>query len=123
MELDYNQYYCSSNLPLLLRARAGKDDYERAEIIQHFVLAACDRALKRGEYDEWLRPTLLGAAFGTQNTQKAIELADLVEQEGAVIWQLKSTLANLEIEVEHITEPSTQEEFKTIFNRLEILAR
>ncbi len=63
MELDLNQYYCSSNLPRLYRQRKRKGDDERARSVSTLVVAACERAKKRGLADEWLRPTLLGAAF------------------------------------------------------------
>jgi hypothetical protein len=82
MELDYNDYYCSCNLPQLFVARGKRGDSDRAATIDWFVLAACDRALKRGQHDEWLRPTLLGAAFRAQDADKAARLADQVEEEG-----------------------------------------
>jgi hypothetical protein len=82
MELDYNLYYCSSNLPQLLLARGKSGDAARAATIEEFVLAACERALKRGEQDEWLKATLFGAAFRARDVSKAEELADRVEEEG-----------------------------------------
>src|SRR2546427_1338972 len=95
MELDYNQYYCSSNLPQLLRARNEEGDAERAAIVDHFVVAACERARMRGESDEWLRPTLLGAAFRAGDAKRAAALAQSVKLEGPARWKLSSTLADL----------------------------
>jgi hypothetical protein len=95
MELDYNAYYCSSNLPLLLRARGGEGDERRAAVIDTFVLAACERALKRNESDEWLRPTLLGAAFRAGDVKSAAEHAKTVKREGAAQWKLETTLQDI----------------------------
>ena len=60
MDLDLNEYYCSSNLPRLYRTRKRKGDEERAQNLLKLVILACDRAKRRGVSDEWLRPTLLG---------------------------------------------------------------
>jgi len=121
MELDYNLYYCSSNLPQLLRARGKAGDSERAVTIDQFVLAACERALKRGEQDEWLRPTLLGAAFRAGDLDKATELAEHVEEEGAAVWKLKSTLADLRLAAEQAAGLDTQGALRAICDRLELL--
>lgn len=95
MELDYNEYYCACNLPGLLVARGEEGDLERAVIVDHLVVAACERALRRGEEDEWTRQTLLGAAFRAGDVAKAEELAGRVRREGTVLWQLRSTLDDL----------------------------
>ena len=121
MELDYNLYYCSSNLPQLLRARGKASDSERASTVDSFVLAACDRALRRGEHDEWLRPTLLGAAFRAQAVERAAELAGQVEEEGAARWKLHSTLADLRLALEQATGTDAQNELRTICEKLERL--
>lgn len=95
MELDLNQYYCSSNLPRLYAKRNGTGDKHRGEAVYHLVLAACDRALKRSVADEWLRPTLLGAAFGASDVVKAEQLAAEVLLEGAPRWKLVTTMEDL----------------------------
>jgi hypothetical protein len=61
MQLDLNEYYCASNLPRLYRQRGRKGDEERAQSTLHLVMAACERARRRGVLDECLRQTLLGA--------------------------------------------------------------
>ena len=48
MELDLNQYYCSSNLPRLYKTRKRKGDDERALSVSKIVIAACERARKLG---------------------------------------------------------------------------
>ena len=98
MELDLNQYYCSSNLPRLYKVRKRKGDDERARSVSTLVVAACERAKKRGLADEWLRPTLLGAAFDAGDCDKAEELAEEVGAEGAALWKLETTLSDLEFE-------------------------
>jgi hypothetical protein len=96
MEIDLNQYYCSGNLPRLYLQRNRKGDRERAAAVSHIVVAACERARKRNEADEWLRPTLLGAAFDAGDADKAEDLATEVLAEGAGRWQLATTLGDLE---------------------------
>ncbi len=95
MDLDLNNYYCSSNLPRLYRMRKRRGDEERAQAALKIVLAACERAKRRGVDDEWLRPTLLTAAFDDGSADKAEELADDVADEGPPRWKLDSILADL----------------------------
>ena len=95
MELDYNQFYCSSNIAQLLLARGDEGDAERAVIVDHFVVAACERAISRGEDDEWTRPTLLGAAFRSRDVSKAQELAERIDEEGVDAWKLNTTITDL----------------------------
>jgi hypothetical protein len=118
MELDFNQYYCSSNLPQLLRARAEAGDAERAVIVDQFVLAACERALNRGEADEWCRPTLLGLAFRTGDAKKALELAKRVKLEGAVVWKLDTTLRDLFESVRQTTDVQKRGQLDQIYSDL-----
>lgn len=123
MELDYNQYYCSSNLPSLLRARGARGDADRAAVVEHFVVAACDRALKRGEADEWLRPTLLGTALRAGDVTKAEELADHVEAEGGAAWKLGTTLDDAHGAVQQIADAATRAALQAIIDRLAPLAK
>jgi hypothetical protein len=75
MYLNLNEYYCSSNLPRLYRARNGEKDDKRAQSVLSQVMMACEQALARGVSDEWLRPTLLTAAFDAGDPDKAEEIA------------------------------------------------
>lgn len=118
MQLDYNQYYCSCNLPQLLRARGHPGDEERATVVDHFVLAACERALARREQDPWLRPTLLGAAFRAGNVEKARELADRIAVEGAARWHLESTLPDLHEAVRQSAAGPVQARLEEIYQEL-----
>ncbi|MEQ1912001.1 MAG: TRAFs-binding domain-containing protein [Vicinamibacterales bacterium] len=121
MELDFNAYYCSSNLPLLLIARGRSADVARAAVVENFVVAACTRALARGEHDEWLRPTLLGSAFRARDVEKANDLADRIEEEGGAAWKLKSTLADLRTAVQQAEGHASRDDLAAILERLEAL--
>jgi len=96
MQLDYNQFYCSCNIPQLLFARGEDGDAERAVIVDYLVVAACERAIARDEDDEWTRPTLLGAAFRSRDVGKARELSKRIDEEGVDAWKLDSTISDLE---------------------------
>lgn len=121
MELDLNEYYCSCNLPDLLRERARPGDAERATAIDALAAAACGRALKRGQYDEWLRPTLLVAAFRARDIEKAEELAGHVESEGAAAWKLDSVIADLRLAAEQAGGFERVNMLTAIVQRLESL--
>ena len=118
MELDLNEYYCSSNLPLLYRTRNRKGDEERAQSVLRIVIAACERAKKRGATDPWLRPTLLAAAFDACDADKAEELADEVAAEGAARWQIDSIQGNLEMSLLHIKDEDTRERLAAVIGLL-----
>ena len=49
-------------LMLNLEQRTRKGDDDKARISAAVTLTACERARLRGSSDEWLNPTLLGAA-------------------------------------------------------------
>ena len=93
MELDLNQYYCSSNLPRLYRQRKLKEDEVRADIAAKVVLAACERAEKLGVADEWLKQTLLGAAFDAREYEKAEKLAPEFERNRESAGRLRARWA------------------------------
>jgi len=118
MELDLNQYYCSSNLPRLYRQRKRKGDDERARSVSALVVAACERAKKLGLADEWLRPTLLGAAFDAGDCDKAEELADEVAAEGSGRWKLDTTLSDLESSVLLTEDQERRERLAAVLKRL-----
>ena len=92
MQLDLNEYYCASNLPSLLRARAEKEDAQRADAIETLIVAACRRAQQRGSRDPFLPATLFGTAFRRGETAA---LDDIVSEiEGGVRWRLGTTLGD-----------------------------
>ena len=118
MELDLNDYYCSSNLPRLYRDRNRKGDAEHAQAVLQLVIAACNRAVKRGTGDEWVRPTLLAAAFDSGDADKAEELADQVAEEGAPRWKLDSILGDLEASIGQVKEDERRGRLAAVIARL-----
>ena len=113
---------CNSNTKfrdLLARGEAG--DAEHAVIVDHFVVAACERAIERGEDDEWTRPTLLGAAFRSHDLGTARKLADRVEDEGIESWKLDSTIDDLEDSVQHAADTPEGRELAAICADLQSL--
>ena len=118
MELDLNQYYCSSNLSRLYKVRRRKGDDERARSVSTLVVAACERAKKRGLADEWLRPTLLGAAFDAGDADKAEDLATEVAAEGAARWKLETMLSDLEFSVVLVEDKDRHDRLAAILETL-----
>lgn len=121
MQQDYNEYYCSANLPSLLRARDARGDRARADTIERFVIAACERAISLDTADEWVWPTLLGAAFRSGDVDKADELADRIETDGLPKWNLATTLSDLRDIVEQTTDEALRNDLLIIYNRLHIV--
>src|SRR5208283_1201935 len=121
MELNLNEYYCSSNLPRLYRRRDGEGDAARAHAVSNIVIAACERAKKLGVADEWLRPTLLGTAFDDGDSRKAEELASEVAREGAARWKLDTTLNDLKATLEQLQDDDTKARMTEIYAELERL--
>ena len=109
MELDLNQYYCSCNLPRLYRQRKLNDDGVRADIVAKVVLAACERAEKLGLADEWLKQTLLGAAFDARECEKAEKLAAEVRSKPGERWKLTSTIRDLELSTNQVEDKNTKD--------------
>jgi hypothetical protein len=118
MDLDLNEYYCSSNLPRLYRTRKRKGDEERAQNILKLIIAACDRAMRRGVSDEWLRPTLLGAAFDAGDAEKAEELVDVIIGEGGARWKLDSIQNDLEASAHQAADAAQSERLLAVVGRL-----
>jgi tetratricopeptide (TPR) repeat protein len=118
MELDLNAYYCSSNLPRLYRKRARLLDEELAQTTLRLVIAACERAMKLKVADEWVRTTLLGAAFDLGNPDKAEELADAVIAEGPAKWKVDSTLRDLEASLAQVNDAAKRARLSTVIDRI-----
>ena len=81
MELDLNQYYCSSNLPRLYRQRKRDGDELLAPNRRqggYRRLRASQKTERRGRVAE---ATLLGAAFDAREYDKAEKLAAEVRSE------------------------------------------
>jgi hypothetical protein len=118
MELDLNEYYCSSNLPRLYKVRKRKGDDERALSVSKIVIAACERARKLGAADDWLRATLLGAAFDSGDAEKAEELAYAVAIEGLSRWKIDSILADLKASAAQVEDKDHRDRLAAILRTL-----
>jgi hypothetical protein len=118
MELDLNQYYCSSNLPRLYRQRKLNDDETRADIVAKVVIAACERAEKLGVADEWLKQTLLGAAFDARECEKAKKLAAEFKSKPGERWKIASTLGDLELSTNQAEDKNTRDRLTAILEPL-----
>ena len=121
MRADLNDYYPSSNLPALLRARGRRSDLERARMISALVVEQVERSLEINDDDEWARPTLLGAAFEAGDVAKAEELANRIEDEGTVKWKLESTLTDLQDRAKLAEDPEVVVALEGVIEQLEDL--
>src|SRR5262249_31665152 len=118
MQLDLNAYYCSSNLPRLYRSRAKPGDEELAQTMLRLTIAACERARALNVADDWLRATLLAAAFDLGDPDKAERLADDVLNEGAAAWKIHSVLADCEASVLQVADPAKRSRLAAIVERI-----
>jgi tetratricopeptide (TPR) repeat protein len=120
MELNLNAYYCCSNLPRLYRSRARAGDEERAQTSLRLTIAACERARRLNVADDWLRPTLLAAAFDFGDPDKAEELADAVMDEGPAAWKVDSMLADLKASVVQVTDGAKSARLSAVIDRIKV---
>jgi hypothetical protein len=117
MELDLNEYYCSSNLPRLYRVRGKKDDERRAQSTLNQVIIACERARQRGSSDEWLNATLLTAAFDAGDADKAEELADEIDAAGTAPYKLEVIVRDLEWSASQVSDPQSRGRLLAVVGR------
>jgi hypothetical protein len=75
-------------------------------VISAVVNAACERALRRGVTDEWLRPTWLAAAIDDGDADLAEDLAEKVAAEGVTRWKIESVLADLRASAQLVLDES-----------------
>jgi tetratricopeptide (TPR) repeat protein len=125
MWLDLNEYYCACNLPRLLRGRRRPGDPDLARQAADIVRNACERARRMNKHDEWLNATLLGAAFDAGDADQTETLRDQIADEGAVAWQLSSTLNDLRASLAEQAETLpvlAQERLAAVLSDLEELA-
>lgn len=121
MLLDLNDYYPSSNLPRLYRARGAAGDAERARSTLCVVIAACRRRLELGLADEWLRPTLIAAAFDAGDVSEAQRICSDIEREGRAQWKLDTLLGDLGHSIEHVEDHTARTALEEILRRLRTL--
>jgi hypothetical protein len=121
MYLDLNDYYPASNLARLYRTRGEKGDEDRACMAATVTLAACQRAQALGSGDEWLKPTLLGAAFDAADVTAAWQLYKDIVKEGHAPWKLETTIADLERSTALVENTTRQAELQEILKLLKAL--
>jgi hypothetical protein len=119
MLLDLNDYYPSSNLPRLLKARNAPGDAARAIPVAHLAEIACERAFRRNPRDEWIKPTRLAAAVDEEEVQKAQTLVGQIAQEGAVTWKIESVLNDLKLSVQLVRDAAKKEHLQALIMQLE----
>lgn len=120
MKADLNDYFPSCNLARLYRTRNRKGDEDKARIAAAVTATACERARNLRAGDEWLKATLLGAAFDAGDVGKADELSYEVEDEGPAAWKLDTTVKDCRTAAELCEEPK-RGELLAIVERLEQL--
>ena len=121
MKLDLNDYYPTCNLPSLYRMRGQEGDEELAKAAATVTRLACERAEAQGTADEWLKPTLLGAAFGAGDLSAATRLVTEIERSSNLAaWKLETTIADLDREAERITDSDRRAAFKKLVERLKV---
>jgi tetratricopeptide (TPR) repeat protein len=121
MQLDLNAYYCSSNLPRLLRTRNEEGDEERAAAVAPAVFLACERAKALGTADEWLNPTLLVSAFDAGDVSAIATLTRKVRAEGHASWKLKTAIADAKTAIKLHADAQLKEQLQTALVKLEAL--
>lgn len=121
MAIDLNDYYPASNLARLYRERKAPGDEGRAQRALHVTSAACERALKRGTSDEWVRPTMLGVQFDLPDVETAEVLVHEVVREGRAVWKLETTLASLQESAAHVQVPTAKARLEAVLETLRAL--
>jgi tetratricopeptide (TPR) repeat protein len=121
MMLDLNDYFPSSNLPQLYKARGDEGDEEKARAVVGLLTIACTRAKERNPGDEWVRPTLLGIAFGAGDVYTARKLVKEIEREGTSTWKLDTTIRDLERIVEQTRDDNTRKALQQIVDEFRSL--
>ena len=122
MRLDLNDFYPTSNLPRLYRSRGRDGDEQKAVIAAMVTLAACQRIIDLRTDNEWTRNTLLGAAFDSGDVAEARRLLPDIRKEGAVTWQLRSTLSDLRVSLDLQQDPEVKRGLGEILEELRELA-
>ena len=95
-------------------------DDDKARISAAVTLTACERARLRGSSDEWLNPTLLGAAFDAGDVEKAQDVANQVVIDGHSVWKLDTILEDCRTSAK-LYEDSCRGELLEVVDQLQAL--
>jgi hypothetical protein len=115
MRLDLNDFYPSSNLPRLYKARGDKGDAQRAALAAHIAMLACDLDV----HNEWRNPTRLGLAFDAQDAEAAERYAKEIRRDGPAAWKLDTTIADIERSVGQVDDPAVRVSLQEILTDLQ----
>jgi hypothetical protein len=118
MYLDLNEFYCSSNLPRLLRIRGRASDETLAVTAAEVTRAACKRREGIDPGDIWLGQTLLGQAADAADLTRATELVEQIEGRTAPPWQLDTTDKDLQLSITLIKDDAVRAGFEALVERL-----
>jgi hypothetical protein len=121
MRADLNDYYPSSNLPLLYRMRARKGDEENANIAATVALMACERSRTNNPSDQWAIPTLTVMAFASGSVDKAEDLYNEMMDNGAQAFALETTIPDLEQAVSLIKDTAVASNLNVILDKIKAL--
>lgn len=114
MNMDLNKYYCACNLPRLLKSRGQDGDSEQAKFIAKLVVKICNLRIQENRLDGWEHPTLLGAAFDTEDIKNAKSVVLDINKTNYEQWYLETTLKDLK----HGTSLFESKEVKLAFESL-----
>lgn len=122
MMADLNDFFPSSNLPRLYRARGLPEDLAKANSVIELITFACRRAEQAVSAEPWLKPAQLALAFDKQDASLAQTYYRQMVVEGGAGWKLKSLLRDLETSLGQVADRGAQEELRTIYSQIEALA-
>lgn len=106
-----------------MRSRRNPGDEEEAAFLDKLTVLAARIKVERGADDGWARSTLLGAAFRTGNVEDVAQLAKDVVREGPAVWQLESTLSDINDAVAMCTAPVIHQRLEGFRNQLSELLK
>lgn len=118
MNLDLNEYYCACNLPRLLKSRGHDTDEKKAKFIANLVIEVCDIRINQNKMDGWERPTLLGAAFDTEDVEKAKKISAGITKKNQESWHIKTTLKDLQHSLELSTSVTVKTQLESLMKQL-----
>jgi hypothetical protein len=85
------------------------------------VYIACQRAKLAGTADEWLRPTLIAAAFDVADVSAARTVYQQIAAEGVDGWKLDTLLGDIRRSVEQVEDPARKTELRAIYEQIQAL--
>jgi hypothetical protein len=120
LDLDLNEYYCTTNLPPLLTARGRPADLARLRYLNDLAYQQCQRARTRGSHDPWLPPTLFNCAIRADRFDDAQKLIDDIASD-PVGWQVESLLGTLKLDVGQAADPERKATLQGLHDQLAVL--